>query len=129
MRITWDLGTIIVLLFLVLLLVGTVAFFFIKINETFGLRVHSSVLSEEIWHKVHVIAGICNIPFIIGYALLLFNNNVILKLMLSMLLIMMVIIVWSIIPPLVTKKIRKEKYELERKELEEQRKKESGWIK
>lgn len=128
MKLTWDLGTILCLIFLVLLIICSVSFIFIKINDTFGLRVESSILSEEIWHKVHVIAAVANIPFIIGYGILMFVNNMIIKLMLSMVVIMAVIIVWSIIPQVVTRKIRKEKRERERKELEQKRKEESGWI-
>lgn len=129
MKFIWDLGTIIVLLFLVVLMIATIAFLFIKKNELFGLRVHESIATEEVWHKVHIIVAVCDIPFIIGYGILLFVNNAILKLMLSMFLIVLVIIVWSIVPSVVTKKARKEKSEQEIKELEETRKRESGWIK
>lgn len=128
MDIIWDLGTILCLIFMIMLIACSISFFFIKINDLIGLKVEASVLSEEIWHKVHVVAGIANIPFIVGYFILIFVKSVIIKLMLSMVLIMAVIIVWSIIPQIVTRKIRKEKRQRERKELEQKRKEESGWL-
>ena len=98
MKITWDLGTYLLLIFLILLSIATIAFFFIKRNELFGLRVNTSLISEEVWHKVHVIAAISQIPLIIVYFLLMFSNSMLLKIAMWFVLFFVLVILWSLIP-------------------------------
>lgn len=126
-RIQIDIGTFLVLQFLVIFLFSTIVFPFTKRNELLGIRVKQSFESEEIWHKIHVIASIATIPFDIILFILLFVESAIVKGILAFFITILIIYTYSIIPILSTRKYFKMKNEKEAKELEEQIKKESGW--
>ena len=120
-------GKIFLIVFLSVLVICTIAFPLIKRNKIFGIRVAKSFESEEIWHKIHMIAAVVNIPFIGLLVLLLFANNDDTKYILGFLILIILLSIYLALPNLSTKQYFKEKELRERKEIEERIKKESGW--
>ena len=102
-------------------------FFFVKRNHIFGIRVRRSFESEEIWHRIHVLAAYWTIPFDVLLLLLLFVDSSATKSLLSFVIFVILMTIYTIIPYKVTNKYFKNKKALEQKELAEQIKKESGW--
>ena len=83
--------------------------------------------SEEIWHKVHVAASLVTIPFLLISIAILFIENWLTKSLLCIPVIILCIVSWNIVIKVMTNKSEKEYKEIERKDLDEQIKKESGW--
>lgn len=123
----WDLGTILLLLYLVIYLIAIVLFPYTKRNGLFGIRTKKSFVSEEIWHKVHVRSSIATIPYAVINFVGLFLSNEVFKEVLAHIVLVAVIVTWSIICNVTANKAFKQKREEERLELEETIKKESGW--
>ena len=123
----FDIGTFVVLLVLVAFLKATISFPFLKRNKFSGIRVSKSFESEDIWHKIHVIAAIFTIPFDIILVVILFLEDSFAKIFLSLLVMIVVVIIYFIIPEVSTKKYFLEKSIKEKKELEILIKKETGW--
>lgn len=67
------------------------------------------------------------IPFAILDLLLIFINNAILKIVLTLIILTLVIIGWNMIVKYTDRAYFKKKEEIEKEELNEQIKKESGW--
>lgn len=126
-KIILDHGTILILVLLFVFLFSTIGFLFVKRNSIFGIRVRATFESEEIWHKVHVIAAIATIPFDIILVFLLFIKEASTKEFLAFLVTITILFVYLLITKIVTRKYFKEKKIKEAKELEEQIKRESGW--
>lgn len=126
-KIVLDWGTVQILVFLFIFLFSTIGFFFVKRNRLFGIRVRATFESEEIWHKVHVIAAIVTIPFDIILVCLLFIKSSLTKSILAFVVSFIILFIYLLIPKLVTRKYYEEKKIKEAKELEEQIKRESGW--
>lgn len=122
-----DFGLISVIPMLIVSLVATFGFPVVTINDAFGIRHREVMESEEIWHKVHVRASICTIPFNILFVVCIFVRSRTLKILFSIILMTLMIIVWNLVAHFCTKDQTKLKKEIERKQLEEEIKKESGW--
>ena len=127
MKISFDLGTYILLLFCLIFLLTIILFPISKRNEIFGLRHTKCFESEEIWHKVHVHASIATIPILILTFFCIFLNNAILKTFLAIFMITLAIIVWNLVVKYTNRNYFQEKKKKEQEELNEQIKKESGW--
>ncbi|MFA6662134.1 MAG: SdpI family protein [Bacilli bacterium] len=104
LKIVWNFGTAATLFFFTISLIVAIVFLFIKPNEWFGLRVKESLISPEIWHKVHVTSSICTIPFSLGFIAIMFIENSILKETIAFLVFLNLLIVYYAIPKLVTRK-------------------------
>lgn len=122
-----DMGTIIIMLLFISFFYATIRFPLSKRNKFFGIKVQKSFESEEIWHKIHVIASLCTIPFLLIFGILIFIEDSFIQLFYGFLATIILIIIYFIIPDVSTKKYFKEKKEKEKKELEEKIKKEQGW--
>ena len=121
-----DLGTVLNIFLMILYLIIVISFQFVKIGS-WGLKRNICMKSEEIWHKVHVAASYATIPFILISILLIFINNMWLKIAFSLILLLLLPRIWDIVVKIVTKKDAIDLKEKEQKELEDQIKKESGW--
>ena len=121
-----DLGTILNIFLMILYLIIVISFQFVKIGS-WGLKRNICMKSEEIWHKVHVAASYATIPFVLISILLIFINNMWLKIAFSLILLLLLPRIWDIVVKIVTKKDAIDLKEKEQKELEDQIKKESGW--
>ena len=121
-----DLGTVLNIFLMILYLIIVISFQFAKIGS-WGLKRNICMKSEEIWHKVHVAASYATIPFVLISILLIFINNMWLKIALGSILLLLLPRVWNIVVKLATKKDTIEINLKEQKELENQIKKESGW--
>ena len=121
-----DLGTLLNIFLMILYLIIVISFQFVKIGS-WGLKRNICMKSEEIWHKVHVAASYATIPFILISILLIFINNMWLKIAFSLILLLLLPRIWDIVVKIVTKKDAIDLKEKEQKELEDQIKKESGW--
>ena len=121
-----DLGTLLNIFLMILYLIIVISFQFVKIGA-WGLKRKICMKSEEIWHKVHVAASYATIPFVLISILLIFINNMWLKIAFSLILLLLLPRIWDIVVKIVTKKDAIDLKEKEQKELEDQIKKESGW--
>lgn len=121
-----DLGTILNIFLLILYLIIVISFQYVKIGS-WGLKRSICMKSEEIWHKVHVAASYATVPFILISIVLIFISSMWLKIALGSILLLVLPRVWDIVVKLVTKKDAFEINQKEQRDLEEQRKKESGW--
>ena len=121
-----DLGTLLNIFLMILYLIIVISFQFVKIGA-WGLKRKICMKSEEIWHKVHVAASYATIPFVLISILLIFINNMWLKIAFSLILLSLLPRIWDIVVKIVTKKDAIDLKEKEQKELEDQIKKESGW--
>ena len=121
-----DLGTILNIFLMILYSIIVISFQFVKIGS-WGLKRNICMKSEEIWHKVHVTASYATIPFVLISILLIFINNMWLKIALGLILLLLLPRIWDIVVKIVTKKDAIASKEKEQKELEDQIKKESGW--
>ena len=121
-----DLGTVLNIFLMILYLIIVISFQFVKIGS-WGLKRNICMKSEEIWHKVHVAASYATIPFVLISILLIFINNMWLKIALGLILLLLLPRIWDIVVKIVTKKDVIDLKEKEQKELEDQIKKESGW--
>lgn len=121
-----DLGTILNIFLMILYLIIVISFQFVKIGS-WGLKRNICMKSEEIWHKVHVTASYATIPFALISILLIFINNMWLKIALGLILLLLLSRIWDIVVKIVTKKDAIAFKEKEQKEFEDQIKKESGW--
>ena len=121
-----DLGTVLNIFLMILYLIIVISFQFVKIGP-WGLKRNICMKSEEIWHKVHVVASYATIPFVLISILLIFINNMWFKIVLGSILLLVLPRVWDIVVKIVTKKDAIDLKEKEQKELEDQIKKESGW--
>lgn len=121
-----DLGTLLNIFLMILYLIIVISFQFVKIGS-WGLKRNICMKSEEIWHKVHVAASYATIPFVLISILLIFINNMLLKIAFSLILLLLLPRIWDIVVKIVTKKDAINLKEKEQKELEDQIKKESGW--
>lgn len=121
-----DLGTVLNIFLMILYLIIVISFQFVKIG-TWGLKRNICMKSEEIWHKVHVAASYATIPFVLISILLIFINNMWLKIALGLILLLLLPRIWDIVVKIVTKKDAIDLKEKEQKELEDQIKTESGW--
>ena len=121
-----DLGTILNIFLMILYSIIVISFQFVKIGS-WGLKRNICIKSEEIWHKVHVTASYATIPFVLISILLIFINNMWLKIALGLILLLLLPRIWDIVVKIVTKKDAIAFKEKEQKELEDQIKKESGW--
>lgn len=121
-----DLGTIFNIFLLMFYLVIAISFQFCKIGS-WGLKNNIYLKSEEIWHKAHVAASFSTIPFIFISIILIFVNNMWLKIAVGLILILLLPIVLDIVSKLATRKESANFKEEEKRELENQVKKESGW--
>ena len=121
-----DLGTLLNIFLMILYLIIVISFQFVKIGS-WGLKRNICMKSEEIWHKVHVAASYATIPFVLISILLIFINNMWLKISLGLILLLLLPRIWDIVVKIVTKKDAIDLKEKEQKELEDQIKKESGW--
>ena len=121
-----DLGTVLNIFLMILYLIIVISFQFVKIGS-WGLKRNICMKSEEIWHKVHVVASYATIPFVLISILLIFINNMWFKIVLGSILLLVLPRVWDIVVKIVTKKDAIDLKEKEQKELEDQIKKESGW--
>lgn len=81
--------------------------------------------SEELWHKVHVNASFATIPFLLISILLIFLNNLWVKIVVGLLLLLILPMTWNIVVKLTTKNKSLELRKQEQQELETQIKKES----
>ena len=121
-----DLGTVLNIFLMILYLIIVISFQYVKIGS-WGLKRNICMKSEEIWHKVHVAASYATIPFVLISILLIFINNMWLKIASGLILLLLLSRVWDIVVKIVTKKDAIDLKEKEQKELEDQIKKESGW--
>ena len=121
-----DFGTIFNVFMTLFYLITIIIFMFCK-RGAFGLKREICLKSEEIWHKVHVSAGLATTPFLIISILLIFTKNIWTKLIVGLILSLLVIVVWNIVANIVTKKDVKDLKRKQQKDLEDQIKKESGW--
>jgi len=121
-----DFGTIINIFMSIFYLVTIIIFMSCKIGP-FGLKKSICLTSEEIWHKVHVAAGIGTIPFLLISIIAIFLKSFWLKIIIVILLIFMLLFVWDLIVKAVTKEDVKKLKQKEDAELKEQIKKETGW--
>lgn len=121
-----DLGTIFNIFLLIFYLVIAISFQFCKIGS-WGLKNNIYLKSEETWHKAHVAASFSTIPFIFISIILIFVNNMWLKIAVGLILILLLPIVLDIVSKLATRKESANFKEEEKRELENQVKKESGW--
>ena len=121
-----DLGTVLNIFLMILYLIIVISFQYVKIGS-WGLKRNICMKSEEIWHKVHVAASYATIPFVLISILLIFINNMWLKIAFSLILLLLLPRIWDIVVKIVTKKDAIDLKEKEQKELEDQIKKESGW--
>ena len=120
------LGTVLNIFLMILYLIIVISFQYVKIGS-WGLKRNICMKSEEIWHKVHVTASYATIPFVLISILLIFINNMWLKIALGLILLLLLSRIWDIVVKIVTKKDAIDLKEKEQKELEDQIKKESGW--
>ena len=120
------LGTVLNIFLMILYLIIVISFQYVKIGS-WGLKRNICMKSEEIWHKVHVAASYATIPFVLISILLIFINNMWLKIALGLILLLLLSRIWDIVVKIVTKKDAIDLKEKEQKELEDQIKKESGW--
>ncbi len=97
-----DFGTIINIFMSIFYLVTIIIFMSCKIGP-FGLKRSICLTSEEIWHKVHVAAGIGTIPFLLISIIAIFLKSFWLKIIIVILLIFMLLFVWNLIVKAVTK--------------------------
>ena len=121
-----DFGTIINIFMSIFYLVTIIIFMFCKIGS-FGLKRSICLTSEEIWHKVHVAAGIGTIPFLLISIMAIFLKSFWLKIIIVIILIFLLMFVWDLIVKIVTKDDVKKLKQKEEEELKKQIKKESGW--
>ena len=121
-----DLGTVLNIFLMILYLIIVISFQYVKIGS-WGLKRNICMKSEEIWHKVHVAASYATIPFVLISILLIFINNMWLKIASGLILLLLLSRVWDIVVKIVTKKDAIDLKEKEQKELEDQIRKESGW--
>ena len=121
-----DLGTVLNIFLMILYLIIVISFQYVKIGS-WGLKRNICMKSEEIWHKVHVAASYATIPFVLISILLIFINNMWLKIASGLILLLLLPRVWDIVVKIVTKKDAIDLKEKEQKELEDQIRKESGW--
>lgn len=121
-----DLGTIFNIFLLIFYLVIAISFQFCKIGS-WGLKNNIYLKSEETWHKAHVAESFSTIPFIFISIILIFVNNMWLKIAVGLILILLLPIVLDIVSKLATRKESANFKEEEKRELENQVKKESGW--
>lgn len=126
LAIIFDLGFIVNSVFIIIYMIAIFAFPFVKIG-LLGLKQQAVMRSEEIWHKVHVIASIFTIPFLLLSIAVLFIENWLTKSLISLPIVFMAIFTWNVVAKVVTKKNEKTIKLKEQKDLEEQIKKESGW--
>ncbi len=123
-----DFGFIIIVIFLAIALIATISFPFIHINGMYGLKHKAIMNSETLWHKTHIWASIFTVPFDVIYVLFLFIDSAITKAILGTLLIFLLIFVWDLVVYFCSKNEVQKKKNIEQKELEENTKKESGWM-
>jgi len=121
-----DFGTIFNIFMSLFYLIIVIIFMFCK-RGAFGLKREICLRSEEIWHKVHVSAGLATIPFVIISIVLVFTKNIWTKIVVGLILSFLVIVVWNIVANIITKEDVKELKQKQQRDLEEQIKKESGW--
>lgn len=121
-----DFGTIFNIFMSLFYLINVIIFMFCK-RGAFGLKREICLRSEEIWHKVHVSAGLATIPFVIISIVLVFTKNIWTKIVVGLILSFLVIVVWNIVANIITKEDVKELKQKQQRDLEEQIKKESGW--
>ena len=121
-----DLGTVLNIFLMILYLIIVISFQFVKIGS-WGLKRNICMKSEEIWHKVHVVASYATIPFVLISIVIIFVNNMWFKIACSSILLLLLPRVWDIVVKIVTKKYALEINQKEQRDLEEQIKKESGW--
>ena len=81
--------------------------------------------SEELWHKVHVNASFATIPFLLISILLIFLNNLWVKIVIGLLLLLILPMIWNIVVKLTPKNKSLELRKQEQQESESQIKKES----
>lgn len=125
--IRFDFGTLTVLPILLVILISTITFPYLKRNRFFGIRTRKSYESEAMWHKIHVLAALFTIPFDLLFFAYLWIDDAALKLAVAFVTVFLLTAVYTIIQNEVTRKYFSEKKALEAKELEAQIKKESGW--
>lgn len=121
-----DLGTIFNIFLLIFYLVIAISFQFCKIGSL-GLKNNVYLKSEKTWHKAHVAASFSTIPFIFISIILIFVNNMWLKIAIGLILILLLPIVLDIVGKLARRKESTNFKKEEKHELENQVKKESGW--
>ncbi|HHU56304.1 MAG TPA: SdpI family protein [Acholeplasmataceae bacterium] len=122
-----DPGTALLFLFLIIFIIVTITFPYIKRNELYGIRLSICFESEELWHKIHVNASFGTIPFIVITAICMFLKSAALKTFLSLVIIFLAVVVWTLIAKFTAKSYFKPIREQEEKELKEAIKRESGW--
>lgn len=126
LAIIFDFGFIVNLVFILIYMIAIFAFPFVKIGPL-GLKQQAVMRSEEIWHKVHVIASLSTIPFLLLSIAVLFIENWLTKSLISLPIVFMAIFTWNVVAKVVTKDNERVIKLKEQKDLEEQIKKESGW--
>lgn len=120
-----DLGTVLNIFLIILYLIIVISFQYVKIGS-WGLKRNICMKSEEIWHKAHVVASYATIPFVLISILVIFINNMWIKIASGLILLLILPIVWDIVVKIKTKKDALEINQKEQRDLEEQIKKESG---
>lgn len=120
----FDLGTILNIFLTILYLIIIISFQFVKIGP-WGIKRDICMTSEELWHKVHVNASFVTIPFLLISILLIFLNNLWVKIVVGLLLLLILPMIWNIVVKLTTKNKALEIRKQEQPELEAQIKKES----
>ena len=121
-----DLGTLLNIFLMILYLIIVISFQYVKIGP-FGLKRSICMKSEEIWHKVHVVASYATMPFVLISIVLIFISNMWFKIVIGLVLLFLLPRVWDIVVKFTTKTYSQELKKQEQKELEQQIKKESGW--
>lgn len=121
-----DLGTVLNIFLMILYLIIVISFQFVKIGS-WGLKRNICMKSEEIWHKVHVAASYATMPFVLISIVLIFINNMWFKIVMGLVLLFILPRVWDIVVKIKTKKDTLEINQKEKKDLEDQKKIESGW--
>lgn len=99
----FESGTFFVSVMFIVLVACTIFFPFLKRNELFGIRTKKSRTSEEVWHKIHVIAAILTIPFDILLIIILLIEDSFTQTFLGIIVISVVFAMYFIIQEIVFK--------------------------
>ena len=119
-----DLGTLLNIFLIILYVIIVISFQYVKIGP-WGLKRKICMKSEEIWHKVHVVASYATMPFILISIVIIFVNNMWFKIACGSILLLLLPRVWDIVVKIITKKDALEINQKEKQDLENQIKKES----
>lgn len=111
LKISLDPGTILTSLLFLLFLSCVIFFPFLRQNKFFGIRTRKTLEDEYIWKKVHLIAGLATIPFLVVFLLILFVENGVLKNILSGGVSLVIAIMYLIIAEIVSRSYYKKRPE------------------